>query len=107
MSTPTKIGILLPLLPLVAACGPESSAEVEPVVEERVVPVRTLELVPETVTDVAVWFGVTRQTVHRWLRKYAAEGIAGLGRRGRCRVRIRCHPSSRLGSWSSGVSIPR
>ena len=31
-----------------------------------------------TVTDVAVRFGVTRQTVHRWLRKYAAGGIAGL-----------------------------
>jgi len=31
-----------------------------------------------TVTDVAVRFGVTRQTVHRWLRRYAAEGIAGL-----------------------------
>ncbi|MFV0306390.1 MAG: helix-turn-helix domain-containing protein [Desertimonas sp.] len=34
-----------------------------------------------TVTDVAVRFGVTRQTVHRWLRKYAAEGIAGLADR--------------------------
>ncbi len=32
-----------------------------------------------TVTDVAVRFEVTRQTVHRWLRKYAADGIAGLG----------------------------
>ncbi len=31
-----------------------------------------------TVTDVAVRFGVTRQTVHRWLRRYAADGIAGL-----------------------------
>ena len=31
-----------------------------------------------TVTDVAVRFGVTRQTVHRWLRRYAVEGIAGL-----------------------------
>lgn len=31
-----------------------------------------------TVTDVAVRFGVTRQTMHRWLRRYAAEGIAGL-----------------------------
>ncbi|TVR20724.1 MAG: helix-turn-helix domain-containing protein [Ilumatobacter sp.] len=31
-----------------------------------------------TVTDVAVRFGVTRQTVHCWLRKYAAVGIAGL-----------------------------
>ena len=31
-----------------------------------------------TVTDVARRFGVTRQTVHRWLRRYAAEGLAGL-----------------------------
>ncbi len=31
-----------------------------------------------TVTDVAVRLGVTRQTVHRWLRRYAADGIAGL-----------------------------
>ena len=31
-----------------------------------------------TVTDVAVRFGVTRQTVHRWLRNYATDGIAGL-----------------------------
>ena len=31
-----------------------------------------------TVTDVAVRFGVTRQSVHRWLRRYAADGIAGL-----------------------------
>ncbi len=31
-----------------------------------------------TVTDVAVRFGVTRQTVHRWLRRYATKGLAGL-----------------------------
>ena len=31
-----------------------------------------------TVTDVATRFGVTRQTVHRWLRRYAAKGLAGL-----------------------------
>ncbi len=31
-----------------------------------------------TVTDVAVRFGVTRQTVHRWLRRYAVTGLAGL-----------------------------
>ena len=30
------------------------------------------------VTDVAVRFGVTRQTVHRWLRRYAEEGLAAL-----------------------------
>ena len=31
-----------------------------------------------TVTDVAVRFGVTRQTVHRWLRRYTSGGLAGL-----------------------------
>ena len=31
-----------------------------------------------TVTDVAVRNGVTRQTVHTWLRRYASSGVAGL-----------------------------
>lgn len=31
-----------------------------------------------TVTDVARRYGVVRQTVHSWLRKYAAHGLAGL-----------------------------
>jgi transposase-like protein len=31
-----------------------------------------------TVTDVARRYGVARQTVHAWLRKYAAQGLAGL-----------------------------
>jgi transposase InsO family protein len=31
-----------------------------------------------TVSEVARRFGVTRQTVHRWLRRYAAQGLAGL-----------------------------
>ena len=31
-----------------------------------------------TVTDVARRSGVARQTVHGWLRKYAAQGLAGL-----------------------------
>jgi transposase InsO family protein len=34
-----------------------------------------------TVTDVALRNGVVRQTVHDWLRRYAAEGIAGLADR--------------------------
>ena len=40
-----------------------------------------------SVTDVARRFGVVRQTVHDWLRRYAAEGLGGwpIGRRGRCR----------------------
>ncbi len=31
-----------------------------------------------TVTDVALRYGVTRQTVHRWLRSYARHGLGGL-----------------------------
>ena len=31
-----------------------------------------------TVTEVSERFGVTRQSVHRWLRRYAARGLAGL-----------------------------
>jgi transposase InsO family protein len=30
------------------------------------------------VSEVAARFGVTRQSVHRWLRRYAAQGLAGL-----------------------------
>jgi len=30
------------------------------------------------VTEVACRYGVTRQTVHRWLRRYAADGLPGL-----------------------------
>ena len=32
-----------------------------------------------SVTEVALRFGVTRQTVHRWLRRYASRGLAGVG----------------------------
>lgn len=35
-----------------------------------------------TVTGVAQRFGVTRQTVHAWLNRYAAHGLAGLADRG-------------------------
>jgi len=31
-----------------------------------------------TVTDVARRYGVARQTVHDWLRRYAAQGLQGL-----------------------------
>ncbi len=31
-----------------------------------------------TVTDVACRYGVARQTVHGWLRRYASDGLAGL-----------------------------
>ena len=43
-----------------------------------------------SVTEVARRFGVSRQSVHAWLRRYAAEGAVWvIGRRGRIRVRIR------------------
>ena len=32
----------------------------------------------ETVKDVAAWCGVSRQSVHTWLGRYEAEGLAGL-----------------------------
>jgi transposase len=31
-----------------------------------------------SVTQVALRYGVTRQTVHRWLRRYGCEGLPGL-----------------------------
>ena len=44
-----------------------------------------------TVTDVARRYGVVRQTVHTWLRKYAAPGLRAwrMGARGRRVVRTR------------------
>jgi transposase-like protein len=32
----------------------------------------------DSIVEVGRRFGVTRQTVHRWLRQYAARGLAGL-----------------------------
>ena len=61
-----------------------------------------------TVTDVARRYGVARQTVHEWLRRYAADGLGRVGgsvRRGRCRVRIRWRRWSRRGSWRCAGSI--
>ena len=46
-------------------------------VEQRYNAVREV-LDGATVTDVARRNGVARQTVHTWLRRYAAHGIAGL-----------------------------
>ncbi|MGB3734034.1 MAG: IS481 family transposase [Ilumatobacter sp.] len=47
-------------------------------VEQRYAAV--LEVINESssVTDVAFRYGVTRQTVHRWPRRYATDGLAGL-----------------------------
>ena len=60
-----------------------------------------------TVTDVARRYGVARQTVHEWLRRYAPRGWAGwrIAARGRCRVRIRWRRRSRPGSWRCAGSI--
>jgi homeodomain-containing protein len=34
-----------------------------------------------SVTEVAVLYGVSRKTVHKWLRRYAADGLRGLADR--------------------------
>ena len=61
-----------------------------------------LEVLEEgaSVTDVARRYGVARQTVHEWLRRYANEGWRGwrTGRHGRSRARIRCPPGWRPGA---------
>jgi transposase InsO family protein len=48
------------------------------VVEQRRAAVLAVLNDGDTVVEVARRFGVTRQTVHRWLRQYAARGLAGL-----------------------------
>ena len=63
-----------------------------------------------SVSEVAARAGVSRQTVHRWLRRYAAQGLAGLvDRSTRCPegVRIRCRLGWRPGSLShNGTRVP-
>jgi transposase InsO family protein len=53
-------------------------------VEQRYAAVREVLDDGATVTDVARRYGVARQTVHAWLRRYAQSGLAGLADRG-CR----------------------
>ena len=48
------------------------------IVEQRYAAVCEVINDGQTVSDVARRFGVTRQTVHRWLRRYAAGGFRGL-----------------------------
>ncbi len=49
------------------------------VAEQRYEAVRAVLADGETVTDVAARFGVSRKTVHDWLRKYEAGGIEESG----------------------------
>jgi len=51
------------------------------VVEQRHAAVLEVLRDGAAVTEVALRFGVTRQTVHRWLRRYASRGLAGLADR--------------------------
>lgn len=50
------------------------------------------------VTDVARQFGVSRQTLHAWLGRYEAEGLAGLAPRSR-------RPSSRPNQMDPAVEV--
>lgn len=47
-------------------------------VEQRFAAVMEVVNDGQPVTDVARRFGVSRQTVHRWLRRYGSDGLAGL-----------------------------
>ena len=60
-----------------------------------------------TVVEVARRYGVARQTLHGWLRRYAAGGLGGwpTGVPDRPRVRIRLPRRSRRGSWRCGGRI--
>ena len=49
--------------------------------EQRYEAVRAVIADGESVTDVAARFGVARKTVHAWLARYEAEGLAGLADR--------------------------
>jgi transposase-like protein len=65
------------------SCAAPGSEEAAVLVELGVVEQRyqaVLEVLQEaaTVTEVALHYGVARQTVHRWLREYAAGRLAGL-----------------------------
>src|ERR1700756_5919315 len=57
-----------------------------------------------TVSQAAEKTGVARQTLHRWLARYEAEGLDGwwTGRIGRWFVRIRCRRPWRPRGWSCG-----
>lgn len=48
------------------------------VVEQRYEAVREVLDTVATITDVAMRYGVSRQSIHRWLRLYASKGLAGL-----------------------------
>ena len=48
------------------------------VVEQRYPAVREVLDSGATFTDVAVRYGVDWRTVHRWLVRYATEGLAGM-----------------------------
>ena len=51
------------------------------VVEQRHAAVLEVLRGGAAVSEVALRFGVTRQTVHRWLRRYASRGLAGMADR--------------------------
>ena len=59
------------------------------------------------VSEVAAEVGVSRQSLHAWLRRYRAAGLAGLADRSHrtCRVRIGRRRSLRRWSASCGGRI--
>ena len=60
-----------------------------------------------TVIEVAERYGVSRQTVHGWLRRYATGGLDGLADRSHrpTPVRTRCPPRLRRASVNCAAAI--
>lgn len=60
--------------------------------EQRYQAVLAVQVDGLSVTEAAEKFGVSRQTMHTWLRRYEAGGLEALADRslGRRRARIRC-----------------
>ncbi len=52
-----------------------------PVVEQRYLAVREVLDTGASITDVAIRYGVDRRTLHRWLVRYANEGLSALADR--------------------------
>jgi transposase len=78
------------------------------VVEQRLQAVLEVVNQGRTVTEVAERYGVARQTVHRWLRRYEADGLDGwrTGHIAPTPVRIRCRLGWKQLWWRYGWCIP-
>jgi transposase-like protein len=77
-------------------------------VEQRYDAVREV-LDGATVKDTAIRYGIDRRTLHRWLVRYATDGLAALADKSSkpaIAVPTRCRPRSKPASWRCAERIP-